>query len=125
LHLVLLGLVKDLLQWQVKYLKGRYLKHQFDNRFSSVPRYAGLHLFCKPFDSMKYSTLPVKEIWGIIRTLAVHWAPIVDSCHDGGNTAAVTDYDEMLMGAVRALRQFSLHVSKENHCDLFRGAPDD
>jgi len=36
-HQLLLGLVKDLLHWLLKYLKARDLKDQFDNRFTSVP----------------------------------------------------------------------------------------
>jgi hypothetical protein len=36
LHQLLLGLVKDLLHWLLKYLKARNLKNQFDNRFTSV-----------------------------------------------------------------------------------------
>jgi len=37
LHQLLLGLVKDLLHWLLKYLKARNVKDQFDNRFTSVP----------------------------------------------------------------------------------------
>jgi len=37
LHQLLLGLVKDLLHWLVKYLKAGNGKDQFDNRFTSVP----------------------------------------------------------------------------------------
>jgi hypothetical protein len=37
LHHLLLGLVKDLLHWMLKYLKARNLKDQLDNRFTSVP----------------------------------------------------------------------------------------
>jgi hypothetical protein len=37
LHQLLLGLVKDLLHWLLNYLKGRNVKDQFDNRFTSVP----------------------------------------------------------------------------------------
>ena len=38
LHQLLLGLVKDLLHWLLKYLKARNVKDQFDNRFTSVPQ---------------------------------------------------------------------------------------
>jgi hypothetical protein len=36
LHQLLLGLVKDLLHWLLKYLEARNLKDQFDNRFTLV-----------------------------------------------------------------------------------------
>jgi len=36
-HQLLLGLVKDLLHWLLKYLKARNVKDQFDNRFTSLP----------------------------------------------------------------------------------------
>jgi len=42
LHQLPLGLVKDLLHWLLKYLKARNVKDQFDNQFTSVPRYPGL-----------------------------------------------------------------------------------
>ena len=35
LHQLLLGLVKDLLHWLLKYLKARNVKDQFDNQFTS------------------------------------------------------------------------------------------
>jgi len=72
LHQLVLGLVKDLLHWLLKYLKARQVKDQFDNRFTSVPRYPGLQHFSKPFDLLKSSTWQGKEIQGMIRTLAVN-----------------------------------------------------
>ena len=56
MHQLLLGLVKDLLHWLLKYQKARNVKDQFDNRFTSVPRYRGLQRFSKSFDSMKSSS---------------------------------------------------------------------
>jgi hypothetical protein len=53
LHQLLLGSVKDLLHSLLKYLKARNLKDQFDNRFTSVPRYPGHQHFSKPFHAMK------------------------------------------------------------------------
>jgi len=50
LHQLLLGLVKDLLHWLLKYLKARNVKDQFGNRCTLVPRYPGLQHFSKPFD---------------------------------------------------------------------------
>jgi hypothetical protein len=48
----LLGLVKDLLHWLLKYLEAGNVKNQFDNRLTSVPQYTGLQHLSKPFDSM-------------------------------------------------------------------------
>jgi hypothetical protein len=56
LYQLLLGLVKDLLHWLLKYLKARNLKDQFDNQFTSVPRYPSLQHFSKPFGSFKCGT---------------------------------------------------------------------
>jgi len=50
LYPLLLGLVKDLLHWLLKYLNARNVKDQFDNWFTSVPPYPGLQCFSKPFD---------------------------------------------------------------------------
>jgi len=50
LHQLLLGLVKDLLHWLLKYLKDRNVKVQFENRFTSVPHCPDLQHFSKPFD---------------------------------------------------------------------------
>jgi hypothetical protein len=50
LHQLLLGLVKDLLHWLLRYLKARNLKDQFDNRFTAVPPYPGLQRFPIPLD---------------------------------------------------------------------------
>jgi len=125
LHQLLLGLIKDVLHWLLKYLKARYVKDQFDNRFTSVPRYQGLKHFSKPLDSMKSGPWQGQEIRGRIRTLAVNWAPILDGSQDAGKTAAETASDEMVMGAVQASCEFSLLVSQQNHSDLSLAAPDD
>jgi len=118
LHQLLQGLVKDILHWLLKYLKARNVKDQFDNRFTSVPQYPGLQRFSKPFDSMKSGSWQGQEIRGMIRTLAVNCAPILDCSQDVGKTAAETASDEMVMGAVRAVCEFSLLVSQRNHSDL-------
>jgi len=122
---LLLGLVKDLLHWLLKYLKARNVKDQFDNRFTSVPRYPGLQHFSKPFDSLKSGTWQGKENCGMLRTLAVNCAPILVCSTDDGKTAVETASDEMVMGAVRALCEFSLLVSQQNHSDLSLKALDD
>jgi hypothetical protein len=125
LHQLLLGLVKDLLHWLLKYLKARNVKDQFDNRLTSVPRYLGLQCFSKPFDSMKSGSWQGKEIRGMIRTLAVNCAPILDCSKDDGETPAETASNEMVMGAVRVLCEFSLLVRQQNHSDLSITALDD
>jgi len=125
LHQLLLGLVKDLLHWLLEYLKARTVKDQFDNRSTSVPRYPGLQRFTKPFNLMKSCSWQGHEIRVIIRTLAVNCAPILDGSQDARKTAADTDSDEMVMGAVLALCEFSLLVSRQNHSDLSLAALDD
>jgi len=121
LHQLLLGLVKDLLHWLLKYLKARHIEDQFDNRFTAVPRYPGLQHFTKAFDSLKSGTWQGKEIRGMIRTLAVNCAPILVCSKDNRKTAS----DEMVMGAVQALCGFSPLVSQHNHSDLSLNALDD
>jgi len=125
LHQLLLGLVKDLLHWLLKYLKARNVNNQFDNRFTLVPQYPGLQHFSNPLNSMKRGSWQGKEIRGMIRTLAVNCAPILDCSKDNGKTPAETASDETLMGAVRTLCEFSLLVSQQNHSDLSLTAIDD
>jgi len=97
----------------------------FDNRFTLVPRYQGLERFSQPFDSMESSSWQGQEIWGMIRTLGVTCTPIVDCSMDDGRTAAETISDEMVMGAKRALCEFSLLVRQQDHSDLSLTALDD
>jgi len=123
LHQLLLGLVKDLLHWLLKYLKARNVKDQFDNRFTSVPQYPSLQHFSKPFDSLKSGTWQGKEIPGMIRTLAVNCTPMLDCSKDDGKMEDTSD--EMVIGALRALCKFSLLVSQQNHSDLPLEALDD
>jgi hypothetical protein len=52
---------------------------------------------------MKSGSWQRKEIRGIIRTLAVNCAPILDCSQDAGKTAAQTASDEMVMEAVRGI----------------------
>jgi hypothetical protein len=110
-HQLLLALVKYLLLWLLKYLKARNVKNQFDNRFTLVPRCPDLQHFSKPFNSLKSGTWQGKLIRGMIITLAVNCAPIHVCSTDDGKTAAEIASDEMVMGAVRALSQFTLLVS--------------
>jgi len=118
LHQLLLGLVKDLLHYLLKYLKPRNVKNQFDNWFTSVQWYPGLLCFSAPFDSMKCISWKGKEIQGTITTLAVNCTPILDYSKDDRNTLVETASDEMVMGAVWALREFSLLINQQNHSDL-------
>jgi hypothetical protein len=66
-----------------------------------------------------------EDIWGMIRTLAVKCAPILDCTKDDGKTPAETASNEMVMGAVHALCSFSLPVSQQNYSDLSLTALDD
>jgi len=54
----------------------------------------------------------------MIRTLAVNCASMLDCSKDGGNTAAGTASNEMVMGAAQAPCEFSQFVSQQNHSDL-------
>jgi len=125
LHQLLLGLVKDLLHWLLKYLKARNVKDQFDNRFTLVPQYPGLQHISKPFDALNSGTWQGKEICGMIRTLAVNCAPNLVCSKDDGKTAVETASDEMVMGGVQALCEFSLLVCQQNYSDLSLKALDD
>jgi hypothetical protein len=61
----------------------------------------------------------------MIRTLAVNCASVLDCAKNDGKTPAETASDEMVMGAVRALCEFSLLVSQQNQSDLSLTALDD
>jgi len=61
----------------------------------------------------------------MIRTLAVNCASILVCSQDDRKPLAKTASDEMVMGAVRALCEFSLLVSQQNHSDLSLKALDD
>jgi len=118
LHLLLLGLVNELLHGLLKYVKGGNVKYQFDIRFTLVPPYPGLQHFSKSFDSLKSGTWQGIEIDRIIRILAVNCAPILDCSQDAGKPAAENPSNEIVMGAEQALCEFSLLVGKQNHSDL-------
>jgi len=124
-HQLHLGLVKVSFHWLLKYLKARNVKDQFNDQFTSVPRFPGLQHFSKPFDSTKTSSWLHTEIWDMIRTPAVNCAPILDCSKDDRKSPVETAYIEMMMGAVRALCEFSLLVSQQNHSDLSLTALDD
>jgi hypothetical protein len=111
LHQLLQCWVKDLLQWLLKYLKARQVKVQFDNQFTSVPWYPGLQHSSKWFDSLKCGNSQGNEIRGMIRTMEVNCAPILVCSKDYGNTAAETASEEMVIGAVLVLSDFSGLVS--------------
>jgi hypothetical protein len=61
----------------------------------------------------------------MIRTLVVNCAAILDSSPSNGKTAAETDSDQIVMGAVRAFCKLSLLVSQQNHSDPSLAALDD
>jgi hypothetical protein len=60
----------------------------------------------------------------MIRTLAVDCAAILACSQDAGKTSAETASNEMVMGAVWGLREFSLLVREQNHTDLSLAALD-
>jgi hypothetical protein len=125
LYQPLLGLVNDLMNWLPENLKVRQVKTQFDNTFTSVSQYPSLQHFYKSFGLLKSGTWIGKNICGMIRTLAVNCAPILVSCKDDGKTEAETACDEMAMGAVRLICEFTLHVSEQNHSNLSLKPQDD
>jgi hypothetical protein len=67
---------------------------------------------------MKSGSWPGKEIQDTIRTLAVNGAPILNCSQDAGKTVVETASDEIVMGAVQALYEFSILDSQQNHYDL-------
>jgi len=122
LHQLLLGLLKDILHWLFKYLKARNVKDQFDKWFTLVPWCAGIWHFSEPFNSLKSSTWQGKEIRGMIRTLPVNSAPILDFSKDDGNTAVENATDEVVMRPVWEFFEFSWPVRQQNHSDVFLNA---
>jgi len=97
-----------------------------------VPRYPGLQHFSQQIDSLISGTWHDKDIRGMIRTLAVNCAPILDRSQDDGKTVAgntsndiVLDAVQALLDAVRALCEFSILVCQQNHSDLSLKALDD
>jgi len=125
LHQLLLGLVKDILNWLLKHLKVRQVKDQFDNRFTLVPKYPGFQHFSEMCDWFKTYTLWVKEIHGMIITLPVNGAPFRVCSKDDRKSTVEKASHEMVMGAVWAVCLFSLLVSQQNHLDLSFNALDD
>jgi hypothetical protein len=121
---LLLGLVKDLFDGFLKYLKAQNLKDRFDKHFTSVPWYPGLQLFQKTFDSSKSGTSQGKEIRGMVRTLAVDCVPILAGTMDETNADEISS-DEEVMGTMRALSEFCLLISQQSHSDLSLTAFDD
>jgi hypothetical protein len=89
-----------------------------------VPQYPGLQYFSKSHNSFKSGTGQCKEILEMIRTLAVNCAPILLCSKDDGKTAAETASDEMVIGAVWVLSEFSLLVGEQNHSNPSLKAPD-
>jgi hypothetical protein len=61
----------------------------------------------------------------MIRTQAVNCTPILYCSQDAGKTVAERASDEMVMGAVQVLCQFSLLVSQQSHSNLSLAALDD
>jgi len=74
---------------------------------------------------MKSCSWQSKEMRGMIRTLAVNCAPILDCSKDDRKTPAETASYTIVKEAVRALWEFSLLVSQQNRSDLSLTALDD
>jgi hypothetical protein len=74
---------------------------------------------------MKSGSRPGKEIRGMIRTLVGNRVPILDCSKNDGKTPVEKASDEMVIGAVQALCEFSLLVSQQNHSNLSLTALDD
>jgi len=64
-------------------------------------------------------------ICGMIKTLALDCTATLVCSKNEGKTVVEAASNEMLMGAVRVLCKFSLHVSQQHHSDLLLNAPDD
>ena len=99
LHQLLLGWVKDLMHWLLKYLTRSNVKDLYDNQFTSAPQYPYPQYFCIPFDLMSSSSWQVKLIRGIIGTLAVNCDTIPNCSKDDRKTALDTTPNEMVLGA--------------------------
>jgi hypothetical protein len=78
-------------------MKAGNVKNQFDNRFTSVPRYLGPQLLSAPFNCMKSSSWQGTEIRAMIRTLAVNCPSILDCSKEDWNIPAETASDEMVI----------------------------
>jgi len=65
------------------------------------------------------------EIRGMIRTMAVDCASIHNCSKNDGKTPVEAASDEMTMGALKALCEFFLLLSQQNHSDLSLTAPAD
>ena len=61
----------------------------------------------------------------MIRILVLNCTPILNCTKDDGKTPAETASDKRVMGAVRALSEFSPLVSQQNHSDQSLTALDD
>jgi len=67
---------------------------------------------------MKHFSWEGNVISGMIRTLEVNCTQVLECSKNDGKTPAETDSNEMVIGAVRALCEFSLLVSEKNHSVL-------
>ena len=115
---MLQGFHNDIVHWLLNNRKVSNVKDQIDNLLTLGPRYLGLQQFAEPFNSMKCRYWQGKESCGIIRTLVVNCTLISDFSKDDRKTAAETPSDEMVLGAVWVLCEFSLLVNKQNHPNL-------
>jgi hypothetical protein len=73
---------------------------------------------------MKSASWQGRELRGAIRTLEVYCAPNLDCSQNAGKVVAETASDEMVIGAVHALCEFSQPVSQLNHSEQSLAALD-
>jgi len=92
------------------------------HRYHEIP---GLQHFSITFDPMKSISWQRTVIPGMIRTLAGNCATILDCFQNDWKTAVETTSEEMVMGAVWALCEFSRLVTQQNDSDLSLTALDD
>jgi len=117
LHQLLLSLVKNILRWLFKYLNARNDQDESDNWFRLVPRYPGHECFFEPFNLVNSSSWQGIEIRGMIRTREANFAAIRLCIKDTRTLALETVSDELAIGSLQALYEFSLLVSPQNHSD--------
>jgi len=83
-----------------------------------VPQYAAFQGISKSFDSLNGDSWQGKEIWGIIRPLAVNCAPFLVCLINEKKGTAHTGSDEIVMEIVWPIHEFSDLVSQHHHSNL-------
>jgi len=105
-----MDLVKNLFNWLLTYLKAINVQDEFDNWFTFVLWYLGLQHFSIQFNWSTSRTCHGIGIHGMIRILASNCTPILNFSKDDWTTAVGTSCDQLVIGAVWALCEFSWFV---------------